>query len=515
MLEIKKVSISKKQEIILIILVIIAGLLIRLYFFPNDTPIATDAIDYFAYSVALSQGNIFPDGYVINKFGWPIFLAPFFAMFDNPGMIDLMNVQRIVSIFISVFTIIPLYYLIRYFFNKEIGIVAVSLFIFNPKIIENSLLGISDPLFVFFIVLSIMFIFVRNSKYHYISYIMASFAFIVRQEGIIILIPLILGFIIRKDFNLKKFMKLGIGLISFFVIAFAADSALASDMNMSIFDTVVYASQISEQEMVVETENQSEIVVNVAENISEFIKNGIANYLKYIVWILLPNLIWIGLFSIIVSKKRISSNKILFLIFFIILSLTSFYAYGKGIQETRYLLVLIPIIALFSGYGFNWIFSKIGKKTLLLIIPIVVSSVLFLVITEDNWNQMESFEDSKILVETAKGINNFDGHKFVKVAVMYHNWPELLPYGENRKISYGIEKFRTEEYQTVKEFIFSNYNKGLTHLVVYEKNNSEFLDEVFFEESKFPYLDKIYDSGSSSNVNKVKIFEINHKEIEK
>ena len=62
-----------------------------------------------------------------------------------------------------------------------------------------------------------------------------------------------------------------------FVIAFAADSALASDMNMSIFDTVVYASQISEQEMVVETENQSEIVVNVAENINEFIKNGIAN----------------------------------------------------------------------------------------------------------------------------------------------------------------------------------------------------------------------------------------------
>ena len=211
MLEIKKVSISKKQEIILIILVIIAGLLIRLYFFPNDTPIATDAIDYFAYSVALSQGNIFPDGYVINKFGWPIFLAPFFAMFDNPGMIDLMNVQRIVSIFISVFTIIPLYYLIRYFFNKEIGIVAVSLFIFNPKIIENSLLGISDPLFVFFIVLSIMFIFVRNSKYHYISYIMASFAFIVRQEGIIILIPLISSFIIRKDFNFNKISQLFLG----------------------------------------------------------------------------------------------------------------------------------------------------------------------------------------------------------------------------------------------------------------------------------------------------------------
>ena len=121
MLEIKKTSISKKQEIILIVLVSIAGLLIRLYFFPNNTPIATDAIDYFAYTVALSQGNIFPDVYVINKFGWPIFLAPFFALVDNPEMIDLMNIQRIISIFISILTLIPIYYLIRYFFNKEIG----------------------------------------------------------------------------------------------------------------------------------------------------------------------------------------------------------------------------------------------------------------------------------------------------------------------------------------------------------------------------------------------------------
>ena len=176
MLEIKKTSISKKQEIILIVLVSIAGLLIRLYFFPNNTPIATDAIDYFAYTVALSQGNIFPDGYVINKFGWPIFLAPFFALVDNPEMIDLMNIQRIISIFISILTLIPIYYLIRYFFNKEIGLVAASLFIFNPKIIENSLLGISDPLFVFFISLSIMFIFVRNSKYYYISFVQLLFA---------------------------------------------------------------------------------------------------------------------------------------------------------------------------------------------------------------------------------------------------------------------------------------------------------------------------------------------------
>lgn len=515
MLEIKKKSINKKQEIIIIFLVSITGLLVRLYFFPSDIPVSNDAIDYFSYSIALAQGDIFPDGYVINKFGWPIFLSPFFAIFSNPEIIDLMNVQRIVSVFISVLTIIPLYYLIKYFFNKEIGIVAASLFIFNPKIIENSLLGISDPLFIFFITLTIMFVFVKDSKYYFISYIVAGFGFIVRQEGILILIPLIAYFIIRKNFKIEKFTKIAIGLISFCFIAYAADFALVSDMNMSIFDTVVYAAQISEQEIIIETENQSEKIGTVTNNIGEFIKNGVFNYSKYLVWILLPNLIWITLFSVIVFKKRISLNKITLLIFFIILSLTSLYTYGKGIQEVRYLFILIPIITLFSGYGISQIYSKIGKNVLLLMIPIIISSGFFLIITEDNDKGMESFEDAKNVVQFAKGINNYDGGRFVKVAIMYDKWPELLPYGENRKISYDVDKFVTEKYENIEDFIFENYKNGLTHLVIYQKNNSDYLDPIYNNEKEYPYLEKVYDSEKLPEEKRVKIFYINYIEFEK
>ena len=89
-----------------------------------------------------------------------------------------------------------------------------------------------------------------------------------------------------------------------------------------------------------------------------------------------------------------------------------------------------------------------------------------------------------------------------------------MPIGENRKISLSIEKFQTNEYQTLKEFIFSNYKKGLTHLIIYEKNNSDYLDEVFINEKEYPYLEKIYNSDES-NRNQVKIFQINHIEFEK
>ncbi len=96
MLEIKKKSINSKQEILIIFFVCVTGLIIRLYFFPNDIPIRADAIDYFSYTIALARGDIFPDGYLINKFGWPIFLSPFFAIFNNLDIIQLMNIQRIV-----------------------------------------------------------------------------------------------------------------------------------------------------------------------------------------------------------------------------------------------------------------------------------------------------------------------------------------------------------------------------------------------------------------------------------
>ena len=72
--------INQKQTIFIILLIAIAGLLVRLFFYPYNIPVSGDAIDYFPYSIALARGDIFPDGYLINKFGWPVFLSPCFAI---------------------------------------------------------------------------------------------------------------------------------------------------------------------------------------------------------------------------------------------------------------------------------------------------------------------------------------------------------------------------------------------------------------------------------------------------
>jgi hypothetical protein len=363
-----------------------------------------------------------------------------------------------------------------------------------------------------------MFVFIRDSKYYYLSYISASFAFLVRPEGILILIPLILFFFIKKNFSVKMITKLAVGVISFSLIVLLSNFLLVGDMdNVSIFDTVIFATEFSEQSVVIENKDGTSEIGTITGDKMEFLKNSILKYSMYSGWILLPNLAFFVLLSIVIVRKKISVNKIIIIIFFVALSLTSLFAFGKGIEETRYLFVLIPIYALFSGYGIDYLYRKFRKKAFLLIIFIVISSCYFVDSTVKDVTEEEKFyEDAKILVQFADGINAYeDGGKYVKPAEIYHRWPDLLPYGENRKIASDISKFSTDGYTDLKQFIFDNHDKGLTHIVVYQRNTGDLVDKIFNNESKFPYLEKIYDSESVTDSIRVKIFHINYDEFKK
>ena len=84
---------SKKNIIIIFGLLLIIGLTIRLHFTPFGLPISLDAIDYFAYAVAMSREGIFPSGYLLTNFGWPSFISIFFTFVKNADMLTLMDLQ--------------------------------------------------------------------------------------------------------------------------------------------------------------------------------------------------------------------------------------------------------------------------------------------------------------------------------------------------------------------------------------------------------------------------------------
>ena len=106
-----KSRIFSRNAVICLGIIGLAGFLIRFFYFPEGIPITLDGALYFWYANDLSVGGTFPYNYEIPNNGWPTFLSIFFHSFNSENFLDYMELQRYVTILISVTTIIPIFIL--------------------------------------------------------------------------------------------------------------------------------------------------------------------------------------------------------------------------------------------------------------------------------------------------------------------------------------------------------------------------------------------------------------------
>ena len=510
-------KLSNKNSIKILIVLIIGAFFIRVYFTPFNIPISLDGIDYFAYAIAMSREGVFPTGYLQTNFGWSSFVSVFFMFNQDADMLTLMNLQRILSIIISISTTIPIYFLTKIFFKKEISLLVTTLFLFDPRIIENSILGITDTLFILLTVLIMLFIFYKKGSWIYLSFICTALAAFVRYEGLLLIIPLIISYILKnKQVNFSK-LKLIIGISLFLIIIIIINFINYENTGQtSVFTQLIWrGNYISETVITNESNVGNEFLGSTVENkLLIFTENAIEGFVKYTAWILIPIFIIFCILGTIFIPKTITKNKIIFGIFFVFLSLSSIFAYGREIQETRYVLVLLPIFALLSGYGFNYLMKYGFKKIILItVVAVVISSFIFTEYkSQDKQYESEMYDATLFLTNEAEGVNNYHSNKYVKVADLQNNWPELLPKGENGKMDLVTKKFKIEGFERPSEYIEFNKNKGLTHLLIKEGDKNGFFDDVFHNENKYPLLEKIVDSKDLGIKTKYKIFKINNEE---
>ena len=111
----------------------------------------------------------------------------FFSIFSIQRIFWIIwTLQRYITIIISVTTIIPVFILCRKFCGNELSLLGASLFVFQPRIIENSLLGVTEPLFIL-LELSCLVLFLQNDlKFKYLSFAFLALACLVRYEGYIV-----------------------------------------------------------------------------------------------------------------------------------------------------------------------------------------------------------------------------------------------------------------------------------------------------------------------------------------
>jgi len=501
---------SKKNIIISFGLLFLLGLGIRFYFTPFSIPISLDAIDYFAYAVAMSREGIFPSGYILTNFGWPSFVSIFFTFAKDADMLTLMDLQRILSIIISTLTIIPIYFLTKIFFKKQIALLVTILFLFDPRIIQNSIAGITDSLFILLTVLTLLFIFYKKSSLIYLSFIFVALATFVRYEGIVLIIPLLVSYVLKNKQEKIPNIKLLVGISLFLIIIIPINFINYEDTQQtSIFSQIVQRGDFISGTII---ENKPDIddeffATNENHTII-FIENAVGGFVKYLGWILIPIFIIFSILGVIFMPKKVSKNKIIFGLFFVFLSISGIFAYGRGFQETRYLLVLLPIFTLLSGYGFNYLMKYGPKKiVLIIIVAVIICSFIFTEYKiQDKQYESEMYDATLFLTNEAEGVNNYHGNKYVKVANLQNNWPELLDKGINGKMELVTKKFVIKGFEEPQDYIELNKNKGLTHLFINE--DDKFFGDIFMNEKNYPNLEKIYDSNNFNKNIKYKIFKI-------
>ena len=142
----------------------------------------------------------------------------YFLLASYENFLDYMNLQRYLSIIISVLTIFPIYFLCVKFVGEKSALVGATLFVVDPRIITNSILGITDASFIFLVATTLLFTLSKNNKLIYASFGLAALSAIVRYEGLLLIIPLSIVVFLKFKKDLKIIPKYLVAIFIFLII---------------------------------------------------------------------------------------------------------------------------------------------------------------------------------------------------------------------------------------------------------------------------------------------------------
>jgi 4-amino-4-deoxy-L-arabinose transferase-like glycosyltransferase len=496
------------------------GFLLRVIWVQHELPLTADSSGYFWYAIETSITGSFPNAEcgwrcTFPNTGWSSFVSVFFMIFSFDNYLDYMNLQKYLGVIISVITIIPMYYLSKVFIEKKYAMIATILFTLNPRIIENSILGITEPMYILSIVLMLYTFFQHGKNYAYITFGIIGIISIIRYEGLLLFLPISLLYFYRFKFSKKIILKYFIAVTVFLLIIISWGTMKIDLTGSDGIISHVSNGPIYYSDIIKNNQNPNEVII-------DFLKNGITNMVKFLGLVTLPLLTFLiplGIYTMI-SKRKLSEFLILFSIV-IVLLIPAFYAYSRDFQEMKYLLVIFPIFCIFSSFFIKNITEKIKykKSFLILFIGIIIFSTIGFIEYKnvDNVNQVEIYEFSKVVYSTVS-ITNYFAHAEYLDSMRIESSEEFPIL--RKDLPTGIPILYTDysiKYENIEEFIEKNKINGLTHIIV-DKGNSRtgIFNDIFLNGEKYVYLIKTFDTFDNGYKDyHAKIFEINYNEFYK
>ena len=494
------------KSIFFLIIITLAGFVIRINYLPENIPLTLDAFRYFLLGMDISILENLPVGYDTTNSGWSLFLSVIFSIFRFENYLDNMTLQRICSILFSALTVIPVYFLTKKFFKHHIAMIGASFFTFSPYILENSLLGLTDSLFIFLIAIFLS-LFFSDKKINIIcSFAVLGISSLIRYESLLLIIPTTIIFLnkYKSDISFRKFYFLGLALFLFTIIPMALWK-----IQMGVPDGLTSHLMAG-----------ADVVINQGSIYNETTKFtlilGIMNLPKYVGASLLPICFIFVPYSIISLIKK-ENNNFRYLIFLGIFSLIpALYAYSRGIEEVRYVFVVLPILIIASLFLIEKIILKIKKTNVItfgFIILIIVSSVIFFDYKQPDYEyEQDSVEIARFVSDLPGKINGYGTETYYLEAMDLEDkkFPIL-----SSEINFQKKVIRLQG-ETITEIIQDAKDKGLSYLAVTNanQNDNQILSKIYHEEHNYPYLKKIFDSKDYGSKFNIKIFEMNYNEFE-
>ena len=549
-----------KNPAICLILIGVIGLAIRIYSYPYDLPVYQDISDYFWYAIDMSILDEFPQmvsnqqlavppypGYSFPNNGWPVFLSLFFSAVNLENIQAYMDLQRWLTIAISISTIIPLYFLCTKFFGKYFSLLGTALYAFQPRIIENSILGGNEPLFLFLGVCTLTLFLSKNINMIYGSFVVAGLFSLVRYEGLLIFIPMTIIFFYRFKFSKTSIAKyaimVGLFLLIILPMAHIRTETLGYD---GLFSNIIAGSKYVSSSVSGDEVFWSNLEMDQTskeQKIFYFIQNGVQNTVTNLGKILVPTFSFLAPIGIFFLFRKLDYKKITLIITLVVFLMPAFYAYMRDVSELKYLLILFPIFSIVSMFALKRIlvkFNESSKIFVVFLVSILIFSASYLVyFSPDLEHEQEALAIAIIIKDTTKKINTYypEGVYFVH-AIKFTDLEEFpvlstdVP-STNKQVSIfdwieyiernlgGYDKSLIlagdiKEIDSVEDYIIFGKEVGLTHLVIDGKSaQPNVLNDIFYNEKNYPYLLKQFDSMEHGFKYHMKIYKIDFHLFEK
>ena len=520
---IKQDNFSKKGIFLCLLPIGIIGLLVRMYFEPA-TALTGDATNYFVYAADTGLKGKLSDVYFLGNSGWSLLLSAFFSMTKYDDPLFLMELQRSLSIFISVVTIIPVYFLCRRFFNQSYSLIGASLFLFQPHIIINSSLGITEPIFLFLGISSLTLFLSNNHKIIYVSFAVAGLFTLIRYEGLLFFAMLSIMFFVKYRNEKRYFLRYPLVLAIYVLVLLP--------VAYSNFETHERDGFVSE---LIGTSSYMHYVQGIPDvgdplygsadsaNIQNFLANGIKNTVFFFGVAAIPIFIFlvpVGVVLIIKNKKNLKVDfKIVTIILVsITMLIPAFYTYARGSDDVRFLFMVFPLLVLISLYGISKLRMKNNHFIMVgITAAIVLTSFLYLDFKNeiDVDYENEVFLITQFIASKTNLINdNSADIRYRTAATIVTNWPNLPTPTSESHVERSLKLISSTGHNSLIEFIDSSKDKGLTHLAVDGREHQpEFLRDIFYHDEEYGYLTKILDSKEHDMNYHVKIFKIDYNKI--